>query len=1020
MPLKMYKEKFVGKYNGVVPATLLPPGWISGGVNIRKVSGGGGGWKVRKGCALHNTTAAQSGTAIKSLHQYTNPRSLDYHFLAQCNSKLLKETAAAKNPPAVDASYGTDLGVTVGTSPGVSCVVEEDLFYADGSGRPIVWGGNTPYCLGWIVYDGTDEDYNDYSIQASDGRTDTYAYAFGGTDDAIYICSPEIASGIKLTISTANAQTATLKVYSWVNGAWQERSTGYDDGTLSGGKTMAETGTISWTKNATDEMMILEGIMGYWYKLVPQAEIGSTLRGDGISNADIINETCDALGSWIDDDENTGASTQETHSGREVFKFYTNDDGRIAQRSLDIGTIGASFSLSFEMYPSVAVSANYMLISVDNGDILFQIRFRADAVEVYDGSAWNEVATATKNVAYQKWTIDVDSSTPASATCNIYLDGYLVAADADCSDTAGVATDGLCKMNLTQSGSGTNVVYINYFKVGSDQGQITDAPVKVTKCQLTQPASLVTNKWDGSYSYVTGCVKHASHRGYTDNFADVVDGATGTYLALSDIGDDHEGVFLKTPEPATAFEFLFITQVNTGTVAVARIEYFDGNQWQRVTTGIVDGTASGAVACAKDGVIEFQGHLMSPVLSTMLLYDVDDAISINDDVPGYWYKIVWDAVMVSSPRIYSIKYAPSPTTLPTCKGVVEFDGRLFLWGIDEYANRLRYSAYRQPDVFTGDDSGYTGAFGGLDKPIAVVNFENTLVVLKKNSIWALGGNSTDGYTTTRITANVGISSPASVQVSEVGSPVMHALEVRRVLIWQDVDGIYLYDGSKTKKASGAVDQFFNPEYTATAIAAANIATLGSFIDPTNNEYHLLIPGGELVYNYVSDEWYPPWDRSLDLTFGISLKGTDGRDYTYGVTSGGFICKLENDTSDKDAANADVIISHSVKTRALSVGEEEGITFKFTLRRLWAELKARSEGTITTETFGDMASSGAAQATPSDMSMVAAGKTVAVPHLDTKEEGLSCVQIEHSLAAADQEMEIWGIIYEAEVRGEIGV
>ena len=95
MPNEIRKESFVGIYDGVTPAVLLPKGAISGGKNIRKVSRVGG-WKGRKGCALHNTTAVDSTNDINSLHQYTNPLQEDYHFITQCNSLLYDST---KDPP---------------------------------------------------------------------------------------------------------------------------------------------------------------------------------------------------------------------------------------------------------------------------------------------------------------------------------------------------------------------------------------------------------------------------------------------------------------------------------------------------------------------------------------------------------------------------------------------------------------------------------------------------------------------------------------------------------------------------------------------------------------------------------------------------------------------------------------------------------------------------------------------------------------------------------------------------------
>jgi len=127
--IQIFKEQFSGKYDGTTPATMLEAGAVSGGKNVRKVSAQGG-WKARRGCALNNTTAAETGSAIKSLHWYEHPRNADYHLLAQCNSKIIDAT---NDPPAAGTTFGTALLTSgIGTTPGFSDVVNESWFYADG------------------------------------------------------------------------------------------------------------------------------------------------------------------------------------------------------------------------------------------------------------------------------------------------------------------------------------------------------------------------------------------------------------------------------------------------------------------------------------------------------------------------------------------------------------------------------------------------------------------------------------------------------------------------------------------------------------------------------------------------------------------------------------------------------------------------------------------------------------------------------------------------------------------------
>lgn len=801
---QLFKEQFDGPYNGVLPKTLMPVGSISDGLNMRR-AGAKGGWKVRKGCTLFNTTALETPSSVKSLHQYTHPRNADYHFIAQCNSKLLD---APSDPPtaAAGSAWTTLESSNVGATPGFSDVVREHWFYADGTSRPIVWGGDNPYCSGFLYYDVSELAYVDFTREVTDNRSTTYASFTIAAGDFLYICSPEIAEEITITMGSSvnNNEVLLTELDSWVAGAWADR--GETDGTVTGAATLTKSGSITWNRNATDTMRVLAGIMGYWYKI-----------------------------------------------------------------------------------------------------------------------------------------------------------SFAGALDA----------------------------------------------VTITSVKVKFDATPLTNKWDGIPQAVAGCLFY-DHSGteYQEALGKVSSGSTSQYIDISEAQTD-DFLYAKTNEPATGFGIgIVVGYGNTSAGNIDNIEHWDGDSWA-AGAGIIDETLDGAgdSSLNQTGWVWFNAAAITAVKRTFQ----------GDPIAGYWYRISWDAALSTDVRVYLVSYAPYPEVLPAYDGCIQFKNRLLVWGDPEFPNRLRYSAKDKPDCFSGADSGYTDALGNMTKVTAAVRFYNELVCFKRDSVWLLEGDDPTNFGKLQITDTVGLASPKTALAVEVGYPGVHKLEPMSIITWQDVDGVYVLDGRKPVKISGAVDQYFNPEYSA-CITAATITTLQAFADRVNNEYHLVLPAAELVYNYLHEEWYPPWDRSLDLVCGLSFKGADYRFYTYGATAGGFVCQLENDTTDKSAANADVAISHSITTRAISAVQDQATTFHFLLRHVWVEAKARTAGAITTTFYKDLATSGTALAVPEAMSLINTGFSLATPKLDISQNRCACMELKFAVTTADVELEIYSMLYLIEAKG----
>ena len=540
---------------------------------------------------------------------------------------------------------------------------------------------------------------------------------------------------------------------------------------------------------------------------------------------------------------------------------------------------------------------------------------------------------------------------------------------------------------------------------------VLTAGVEILSCKVAYDATELTNKWSGVHEY-PAAVRFYDHSEteYVDNTGKVTNESTSQYMQIGEM-QTTDFIYVKGVESLGGFGFAMVADYTQGIAAkVDSIEVWTGVAWT-AGAGIIDGTldVAGDSSFAQTGIIWFNAAAVTAKRRT---FDWDTT-------PGYWYRISIDVAFTDTDiRVFMMSTTMFPASLSAADGVIEFKNRLFTWGDPEYPNRLRYSSNGRPDCFSGGDSGYTEAFGDMKPITCALRFHNELLVWKEDSVWLLEGYSPQTFGKLLLADTIGLASPKSAVVAETGYPAMRTDEPMSIALWEDTDGVYVLDGRKPKKISLPVDHYFNTEY-ATAIAAASINNRQSFVDPLRNEYHLLLPTSELVYNYIKAEWYPPWERNLDLVCGLSLRGTNNRYYTYGGDANGRVYKLEDDTSDKNAANADVAISHKVKTRAISAKQPEATSLRFTFRKLWIEAQARGVSTaLATKFHKNMATSGTVLNVPAVLNVQESGKDLSVPGLDTSQEGCMCFALEFSLATIDLEMELWSFLYQVEARGEI--
>jgi hypothetical protein len=230
--------------------------------------------KTRAGHVGASDAITASGV-VTSLHQIYFPTNEVSYLLAQVevastsNKLWISSTSLPSTSVAWSELY--DLGVGAGT---VSVAVLNDrAVITEGVTKaPLVFlGGLTSTGADWAVpknvlvaETGTDlRDISD-TVCDSDSTTATALSAFP-TAGKIYVnFDVPTTSGLYIQIDDANTATATLTVERYVNGTWTGVTV--TDNTAVTGKSLAQSGTVTWTAVATDYSTISE-IAGYWIRL---------------------------------------------------------------------------------------------------------------------------------------------------------------------------------------------------------------------------------------------------------------------------------------------------------------------------------------------------------------------------------------------------------------------------------------------------------------------------------------------------------------------------------------------------------------------------------------------------------------------------------------------------------------------------------------------------------------------------------------------------------------------------------
>lgn len=277
---------FRGGQDKFIEPALLPMGAYSTVQNMRQM---GLGMKVRLGMIKAHTTADETNK-ILTLFQFSKGKRTERHFYAQMSDGDVLEATIAP-PEVTTGAFGAEVfSGSASSIPASWSVLNDKLLFSDGVDQHQICAGTDDYIDKFIAYSSASALPNvptvgaDYTDQVNDINTATVAVldALGtNATDCVAICSQIQANRIYFGM-TANVNTASsvLAVYyvSSTTGTWAAVS-GFSDGTIaSTGKSLGQSGYVTWTQPTDAIPKYMYNQNGFWLKIVFSAAISATVR----------------------------------------------------------------------------------------------------------------------------------------------------------------------------------------------------------------------------------------------------------------------------------------------------------------------------------------------------------------------------------------------------------------------------------------------------------------------------------------------------------------------------------------------------------------------------------------------------------------------------------------------------------------------------------------------------------------------------------------------------------------------
>jgi len=245
-----------------------------------------------------------------------------------------------------------------------------------------------------------------------------------------------------------------------------------------------------------------------------------------------------------------------------------------------------------------------------------------------------------------------------------------------------------------------------------------------------------------------------------------------------------------------------------------------------------------------------------------------------------------------------------------------------------------------------------------------------------------------------ISSHVGAVAPHSMLTIEDAIRHFSTDTIVHAVIFLSHDGIYMTDGQTVSCISHTISDYWDTE-NAPYIEPGYANLAYAWLDYEDKTVHFAVPinttgtgeqttlNRELVYNYISDEWYGLYTRANALACGNLVLGNNTREkFAYGGDYSGYVYRLNYGTTDTGSA-----IEYYVKTSDVSPLEgvqNDAFNYSAQLRKIKVKGESGTTGNCEVTVFLDGATT-ATSSTTNTISMVNSGYAYWKGKLDLQEE-----------------------------------